>query len=97
MRIYNFLGWNLIKSGHICKNVYMNRMPRAHGAGECANSVRKEGGRFFIFSQVLKGDGTGDCYLERTTSADCTDGKWQVDDKYDFYALTGKYLYFLFY
>ena len=75
----------------------MNKMSRAHSAGECANSVREAGGRFFIFSQVLKGDGTGDCYLERTTSADCTDGKWQLDDKYDFYALTGKCLYFLVY
>ena len=71
-------------------------MSRAHNVGQCANSVRDAGGQFFIFNTVLDGHGTGDCVWEKITSADCKgngkNGKLIVDEKYDFYSLTGKRL-----
>ena len=77
----------------------MNKMSRAHSAGECANSVREAGGQFFIFNTVLNVYGTGDCVWEKITSADCkgNGGKLEVDEKYDFYSVTGKCLFMLFY
>ena len=77
--------------GKTCKSNSVE-LSKAHNAGECANSVRKAGGTFFDFSQVV--DGTGKCYWEYTTSADCVEG-WK-DGAYDFYALTGKCLLYRF-
>ena len=85
----------MIKSGHECSSSDVE-LPKAHSAGECANAVREAGGQFFIFFQVLE-NGVGNCHWEKTKSADCADGTWEVDDKFDFYALTGKCLYIIFY
>ena len=85
----------MIKSGHECSSSDVE-LPKAHSAGECANAVREAGGQFFIFFQVLE-NGVGNCHWEKTRSADCADGTWEVDDKFDFYALTGKCVYIIFY
>ena len=84
----------MIKSGHECKKDYAT-LSNAHNAGECANAVREAGGTFFLFNQILT-NGVGGCYWVKTTSADCADGTWEVDEKYDFYGLTGKCLYMVF-
>ena len=91
----------MIKSGHKCVNIHIQTMSRAFSVGQCANSVREAGGQFFIFNTVLNVYGTGDCVWEKITSADCKgngkNGKLIVDEKYDFYSVTGKCLFMLFY
>ena len=82
------LGWKVLQVGKTCKSSHVE-MSKAHNAGECANSVRNAGGTFFEFSQEV--DGTGKCWWEQTTSADCVEG-WETGKSYDFYSLTGKCL-----
>lgn len=72
-------GFKLVKKNVECRSRDAN-MKEQDDVVACANAVRDNGGRFFVYG---KGDKKGKCYMESTTSASCPEG-WETDD-YDFY------------
>jgi len=78
--------YNLVKSNAECKSRGAD-LGKKDTVTQCAETVRLEGGRFFIYGHGLFKD--KNCWMESTQSASCPEG-WQKDD-YNFYELINHY------
>ena len=87
-----YVDYILIKTDYECKSSDQS-LGEFASLEECANACKNIAGcHFFVYGKETN---QGPCYWEKTSDSSCPEG-W-ILNKYDFYELTSKFSFYLFY